>query len=120
MLRRTFRTAIVLSAALTAPGPPRASADEPLPPKAEEVLDQYVEATGGKAAYEKIKNRVSKGTMEVTGAGLKGDIRETSAAPAKSVQESRTYPRTGQRSPWRHRRHRSVWESHPTITGDRD
>ncbi len=72
MLRRTFHTAIVLSAALTAPAL-RASADEPLP-KAEEVLDKYVEATGGKAAYEKLKNSVAKGTMEVVGAGVKGKV----------------------------------------------
>jgi zinc protease len=85
MLRRPVRAAILLSSALFLPAL-RARADDPLP-KAETVLDQFVEATGGKAAYEKIKNRVSKGTIEVTGAGIKGTIRETSAAPDKTVQE---------------------------------
>jgi outer membrane lipoprotein-sorting protein len=85
MLRRPVRTALLLSAALAIPAL-RASADDPLP-KAEEVLDKYVEATGGKAAYEKIKNRVAKGTMEVVGAGLKGKLAISQAAPNKMRTE---------------------------------
>ena len=59
-------------------------ADEPLP-KAEAVLAQYIEATGGKAAYEALKNRVSTGTLEVVGAGVKGTMVITQAAPNKSL-----------------------------------
>ncbi len=43
-------------------------------PKGETILDKYVEATGGKAAYEKVKTRISTGTVEITGAGVKGKI----------------------------------------------
>ncbi len=57
---------LVLSAVLPVSPSRAALADDPLP-KADDVLDQFVEATGGKAAYEKIKNRVSKGTMEISG-----------------------------------------------------
>jgi hypothetical protein len=85
MLRRPLRTALVLSAALAMPAL-RASADDPLP-KAEDVLDKYVEATGGKAAYEKLKNRVAKGTMEIVGAGLKGKLVAYQAPPNKTKTE---------------------------------
>ncbi len=54
-------------------------------PKAEEILDKYVEATGGKEAYEKLKNRVSKGSMEIVGQNLKGKIEVTQAAPNSQV-----------------------------------
>lgn len=81
MPRRTLRTAILLSAALALPAL-RVRADDPLP-KAETVLDQYVEATGGKPAYEKLKNRVSKGKFELEGANLKGTIVAYQAPPNK-------------------------------------
>ena len=85
MLRRLVRTAILLSAAFALPSRP-SRADDPLP-KAETVLDQYVEATGGKGAYEKVKNRAAKGTIEIVGANLKGTFRATEAAPNKSLEQ---------------------------------
>ncbi|MFQ5804963.1 MAG: hypothetical protein ACE5I3_00785 [Phycisphaerae bacterium] len=54
--------------------------DEKLP-KAEEILDRYVEATGGKAAYAKIKNRVSKGRLEMPAQGMEGSILIYAARP---------------------------------------
>jgi hypothetical protein len=53
-------------------------------PKAETVLDQYVEATGGREAQEKIKNRVTKGTFEITGAGITAEMTVYAARPNKS------------------------------------
>lgn len=53
-------------------------------PTAEAVLDRYVEATGGKAAYEKIKNRVTTGTMEIKGAGVKGSMKSYEAPEANN------------------------------------
>ena len=47
--------------------------DDELPSGAQ-VLDTFVEATGGKAAHDKIRSRVSRGTMTVVGAGLEGDV----------------------------------------------
>jgi hypothetical protein len=58
------------------------------PPKGEEILDKYVEATGGKAAYEKCTNRVVHATIEVLGVGIKGKVTTYSAAPAKVYTET--------------------------------
>ena len=54
------------------------------PPRAEQILDQYVEAIGGLAALEKISNRVIKGTMEIAGAGVKLSIAAYQARPNKA------------------------------------
>ena len=56
-------------------------------PKGEEVLDKYITATGGKEAYEKCQNRVSTGTMELAGLGIKGKITLYQAAPNKMYLE---------------------------------
>ncbi len=56
-------------------------------PKADAILDKFVEATGGKAAYEKVKTRISSGTMEIVGAGVKGKITITQSAPDKGVMK---------------------------------
>ncbi len=81
-MTRAFRSAIALSIALTLPAVGARGEDLP---KGEKVLEDYVEATGGKAAYEKVKNRVAKGTLEITKANLKGDISITQAEPNKML-----------------------------------
>jgi hypothetical protein len=70
------RTAIAFLLAL----PAAWAADEALP-KAETILDRYVEVTGGKAAYEKHKTELGTGTMTFTAQGLKGSITRFAAAP---------------------------------------
>lgn len=64
------------------------AADEPLP-KAETLLDRYVQVTGGAAAYEKHKTEITTGTMEFPAMGLKGTLTRYAAAPDKeySVME---------------------------------
>lgn len=52
-------------------------------PKAEEILDKYVDATGGKAAYEKLKNRHSKGKIEIVGLNVTGTVEIYQEAPKK-------------------------------------
>jgi zinc protease len=52
-------------------------------PTAETVLNQYVEATGGKAAYKKLKNRVVTGTIEIPAANIKGKTKVMQAEPNK-------------------------------------
>ena len=52
-------------------------------PKGEEILDKYLEATGGKAAHEKCKNRVEKGTLEIVGTDVKGELIVYTATPNK-------------------------------------
>src|SRR5258708_4813861 len=70
------RTAIALFLAL----PAAWAADEALP-KAETILDRYVEVTGGQAAYEKHKTESRTGTMTLAAQGLKGSIAGFAAAP---------------------------------------
>jgi zinc protease len=59
------------------------SADEPLP-KAEVIIDRFVEATGGKAAYQKCRTEVTTGAMEFVGKGIKGSVRSYKAEPNKT------------------------------------
>ncbi len=51
----------------------RAAADAPLP-KAETILDRFVDATGGKPAYEKRKSEIVTGTVEFAANGMKGRV----------------------------------------------
>jgi len=51
-----------------------------LPPAAE-VLDRYVETTGGKAAYEKIHDRTGTGTFGMPAMGITGQLTLHQAAP---------------------------------------
>ena len=54
-------------------------------PKGSDILDKYVVATGGKEAYEKVKNRVMTGTMEIGQASIKGNIAIYQAPPNKML-----------------------------------
>jgi len=56
-------------------------------PKAETILDRYVEVTGGKAAYAKVRSDISKGTMTMGAMGLKGQMVAYAQAPDKRVME---------------------------------
>ncbi|HEY1343039.1 MAG TPA: DUF620 domain-containing protein [Bryobacteraceae bacterium] len=56
-------------------------------PKAETILDKYVEATGGKAAYAKVHSEMSSGTMELTAMGIKGKMVTYAAEPDKAYTE---------------------------------
>jgi hypothetical protein len=81
-MRRPFVPALLVL--LAAISQPRAKAQsKPDVPTAETVLNQYVEATGGKAAYEKVKTRVSTGTIEIPAANIKGTVKLTQALPNK-------------------------------------
>jgi hypothetical protein len=48
------------------------------------VLDHYVEATGGDAAYAKIHNMLMKGNMSMPAMGIKGAVTIYAAEPNKS------------------------------------
>ena len=50
----------------------------------EAVLDNYVEATGGAAAYGKLHNMIMKGSMSMPAMGIKGAITMYSAEPNKA------------------------------------
>lgn len=55
---------------------------EKLPP-AEEIIARSIEAQGGRAALEKLRNRVTHGRVEFVPAGLKGPLVSYEAAPNK-------------------------------------
>jgi len=52
-------------------------------PTAEEIMDRYVEATGGREAYDRIENRLTKATLEFVGQGLSLDMTIYMARPNK-------------------------------------
>ncbi len=54
-------------------------------PKGEDVLAKFVEVTGGRVAYEKIRGSIAKGTMTMSGQNLKGTMTIYESAPAKQV-----------------------------------
>jgi hypothetical protein len=53
-------------------------------PSVASILDKYLEASGGKAAFEKITSRVSTGTVEITALSVTGTAELSEQAPGKS------------------------------------
>jgi zinc protease len=56
-------------------------------PKAETLLDKFIEVTGGKAAYSNMHSLMMTGTMEFTAMGLKGKLTIYSAEPDRQYFE---------------------------------
>ena len=54
-------------------------------PTVDQILDKYIQATGGRQAVEKITSRVTKGTVELSTMGLKGEIESYAKAPNKTL-----------------------------------
>src|SRR5205823_12522020 len=52
-------------------------------PSADEILDKYVEALGGKAAFEKFSSRVVKGALELPAMGITSGAEIYAKAPNK-------------------------------------
>ncbi len=115
-MKRSFALAlIVVTAAITVPAALAQTAAKTLP-KADTILAQFVEATGGKGAYEKIKSRVATGTIEVPAANIKGKIELSQAAPARFAMVTELGPlgKTIQATDGK-----TVWEN-SAITGERE
>ena len=89
-LIRSILPALVLVCLL---GPNVLRAQEDKLPKAETILDKYVEVTGGKTAYAKLTNRVTKATMELLGQGLQFSLTIHGARPNKmyTLMESEAF-----------------------------
>lgn len=68
---------------------PAQTPDKPATPVAtptvEQIVAKFEKAIGGKAAWEKVTSRVSKGTIEVPSAGLTGSVERYEEAPNKAV-----------------------------------
>jgi hypothetical protein len=56
-------------------------------PSAKEIIERFIEVTGGRAAYEKITNRQQTGAMEVPLQGVKGTTSMIQAAPNKMMMQ---------------------------------
>jgi hypothetical protein len=80
-VRREINAALLLPLMLFALSSPRA--EEKLP-DVEAVLDGYVEATGGREAYDKIHNRVTRGELEIVGQGIVMNLTIYLAKPNKN------------------------------------
>jgi outer membrane lipoprotein-sorting protein len=79
MNRSFLRANVIIAAALAGAAVPCLSAADL--PKAETVLDKYVEVTGGKAAYQKLHSEIEIGTMEFAAMGFKGAVTSYHAEP---------------------------------------
>ena len=97
--RLPFRIfAVALLASCLYPVSPSGS-DEALP-RAAALLDKHLEAMGGRAAHEKLHNRVTKGTFAIVGMGAKAKITTYGAAPQKQPAEfAMTSPHSANRYP---------------------
>jgi hypothetical protein len=76
------RILAVVLAGIVGPGMAAAQA---VPPSVDQILDKFVQAIGGKAAYERVTSRVSKGTFELSAQGMTGALEIYSKAPNKSL-----------------------------------
>jgi hypothetical protein len=84
MIRSSTRGLLVLTLLVLAwlPGGPLVAQELP---SGASLLDRYVEVSGGKAAVDRLRTRVVKGTMTV--AGLKGTVTRYQARPANLYTE---------------------------------
>jgi len=64
--------------------PPEAKPAAALP-SADQIIDKYVQAIGGKAAIEKVNSREMKGTFELAAMGVSAPFESYSKAPNKSA-----------------------------------
>ena len=61
------------------------SAQTPALPTIDQVLEKYLTASGGKAAFDKITTRVATATLEMPDQGINGTMTLTEKAPNKSL-----------------------------------
>jgi zinc protease len=59
----------------------RAPAAAPATPTVDQILDRYVEATGGRAAWQKLTSRITTGTIDAPSMNLSGKIEIREKAP---------------------------------------
>jgi hypothetical protein len=80
-----FVCLVALTCCLAGSGP--AVAQESLP-TGETVMQNYIDATGGQQAWDKIRNRYTEATLEIVNAGLRLDIKSWTAKPNLLFVES--------------------------------
>ena len=57
-------------------------------PTADQILDKYVQAAGGKEAIDKVTSRITKGEIEVATFGSKGPFERVSKEPDLQITTS--------------------------------
>jgi len=63
--------------------PAKPAIQEPPLPTVDQIVDNYIEASGGRAAWEKLNSRVSKGTVTVAAMNVSGPLEIDEKAPNK-------------------------------------
>lgn len=79
-MKRTLTITLFILASATAMA--QTPKPEPLP-SADQIIDRYIAALGGKAAIEKLTSRVAKGTIDIPVAGASGTVEVYLKAPGK-------------------------------------
>ena len=82
---KTLFSGSIAMLALAAVAPFTAAAQDAALPSADQLLDKYVAAVGGKDAIQKINSRVVKGTLDVVTFGASGTFETDTKAPNKTV-----------------------------------
>jgi hypothetical protein len=77
-------TALVFVALLFAQEFPKGDLPKTNLPSGEAVLAKYIDATGGKAAYDSVHSTISTGTMSMPAQGIKGKVTIYEADPGKN------------------------------------
>ena len=54
-------------------------------PSPDEIIERYINASGGKGTLERITSRISKGTFEITSLGVSGPIEKVEKAPDNTL-----------------------------------
>lgn len=91
-MTRLNRTALLAALALTLASSPVSAQDKQDLPKAEVILDRFVEVTGGKAAYQKHTHEKMTGTILVPEVGMTGNLTRFAAAPDKEYSSLQLGP----------------------------
>lgn len=68
---------------VSAQGQPAATPEKVFEPAAKEVLERYLEVTGGRAAYERVTSRRMTLSLTVVGQGITGQVTMQAKAPNK-------------------------------------
>jgi hypothetical protein len=68
-----------------APEKPAAAAPSSATPSADQILDRYVEAIGGRAAWKKLTSRISTGTIDIPEMSASGSVENREKAPNRSL-----------------------------------
>ncbi|HEX5734928.1 MAG TPA: hypothetical protein VF131_19010 [Blastocatellia bacterium] len=84
---KRIMTVILLSLALSVAAFAQEAKPKPAEamPTADQIIEKYVQAMGGKAAIEKLNSRTTKGTLDIPSVGMSGSVETYEKAPNKWI-----------------------------------